>query len=147
MSRRTERDGFLTANGWGNAEIKPLAGDASARRYFRTSMKNRSAVLMDVSGDRSDSLHRFLTIAEHLEALGLHPPAVLAEDRSAGFLLLEDLGDDLFVRVMARDPGSEIALYRAAIDTLGIIQDAQAPCLSVFDAETMADIAGLAAIA
>jgi hypothetical protein len=26
---------FLAANGWNDAEIRPLAGDASFRRYFR----------------------------------------------------------------------------------------------------------------
>ena len=38
---------FLAAHGWGGAEIRPLAGDASFRRYFRVFRKGESAVLMD----------------------------------------------------------------------------------------------------
>ena len=145
MTRATVRASLLTNNGWAGAEILPLAGDASARRYFRVKGDNHSAVLMDVADDPTDSLHRFLTIGAHLRAIGLNPPAVLAEDRSSGLLLLEDLGDDLFARVMARNPGAEIRLYREAIDVLGVIQSTPAPDLPAFDAGVMADIAGLAA--
>ena len=36
---------FLAASGWEGAEILPLAGDASFRRYFRVVHGDRSAVL------------------------------------------------------------------------------------------------------
>ncbi|NCP12414.1 MAG: aminoglycoside phosphotransferase, partial [Sphingomonadales bacterium] len=35
---------FLAAHGWGGAEILPLAGDASFRRYFRIVGNGRRAV-------------------------------------------------------------------------------------------------------
>src|SRR3546814_14973847 len=37
---------FLAAHGWGNAQMSPLAGDASFRRYFRVRAGVRQAVLM-----------------------------------------------------------------------------------------------------
>ena len=88
-----------------------------------------------------------MSIGAHLQDIGLHPPAILSTDRAAGFLLLEDLGDDLFARVMTRDATSEIALYRAAIDVLSIVQKVPAPDLPAFDSAVMAQIAGLAASA
>ena len=41
---------FLTKAGWDGAEILPLAGDASFRRYFRVVAPGRQAVLMDEIG-------------------------------------------------------------------------------------------------
>ena len=147
MKRSEERSRFLAASGWAGAEVKPLAGDASARRYFRVVLKGRSAVLMDVGDDPTGSLARFLEVGRHLLGLGLHPPATLSIDGEIGLLLLEDLGDLLFAREMARHVERELALYRSAIDVLCVIQGAAAPDLPVFDATAMADIAGLAAIA
>ena len=147
MNRTAVRDQFLRTSGWSGAKTLPLAGDASARLYFRVQEPDRAAVLMDVADDPVASLPRFLDIGAHLERLGLHPPAVLAADRDAGLLLLEDLGNDLFARVMDHDPESELPLYRAAIDVLRIVQDTPAPDLPAFDASTMAQIAGLAVLA
>jgi len=45
---------FLAASGWGGAEILPLAGDASFRRYFRVVHGERSAVLMDAPPPHED---------------------------------------------------------------------------------------------
>ena len=38
---------FLHAAGWGEAQIAPLAGDASTRRYARLVHGSRRAILMD----------------------------------------------------------------------------------------------------
>ena len=40
---------FLAAHGWGGAEIRPLAGDASFRRYFRVHRGAETAVLLAVA--------------------------------------------------------------------------------------------------
>ena len=39
--------GFLAQVGWGDAQILPLAGDASFRRYFRVVRGADTALLMD----------------------------------------------------------------------------------------------------
>ena len=43
----------------------------------------------------------FVRIGRHLIGLGLSAPAIRAIDEDNGFLLLEDLGDDTFARVLA----------------------------------------------
>ncbi len=45
----------------------------------------------------------------------------------SGFLLLEDLGDALFTRVVADNPAKELPLYEAAIDVLLALQSAPPP--------------------
>ncbi|MDZ7905486.1 MAG: phosphotransferase [Cypionkella sp.] len=127
----TQRGGdmlrFLAQAGWEGAGIAPLAGDASARRYFRITLGSHTAVLMDTPPDCADDPAQFVTIAAHLASLGLSPPQCLAKDLAHGFLLLEDLGDALFARVVARDPNAEMPLYARAVDVLQILQAHPAP--------------------
>jgi aminoglycoside/choline kinase family phosphotransferase len=108
---------FLAANGWAGAEILPLAGDASFRRYFRVVHGDRQAVLMDAPPEHED-VGPFLAIAEHLDTLGLSAPRSHAVDRAGGLLLLEDFGDRLVGPLLRRDAGEERAIYRDAIALL-----------------------------
>src|SRR5689334_22192067 len=74
---------FLAASGWGGAEILPLAGDASFRRYFRVVHGNRSAVLMDAPPPHEDP-RPFIAVAEWLIGRGLSAPEILARDLEIG---------------------------------------------------------------
>ena len=60
---------FLAASGWEGAEILPLAGDASFRRYFRVVHGDRSAVLMDAPPPHEDP-RPFIAVAEWLIGTG-----------------------------------------------------------------------------
>ena len=60
---------------------------------------------------------RIIAVAEMLRDLGLSAPEIYAEDRQCGFLLIEDFGDDIYTRLLARG-ADENALYALAIDTL-----------------------------
>ena len=121
------RTAFLRGVGWGTAERSHLAGDASARSYERLRRGEDRAVLMDAPPGCGDDVWDFLRIGLHLGHLGLSAPSVLAADASQGFLLLEDLGDDLFTQVVVKDPGQEAQLYAAAVDVLLHLQGHPAP--------------------
>ena len=56
---------FLASCGWEGADILPLAGDASFRRYFRVIEGKRSAVLMDAPPPHEDP-RPFIAVAEWL---------------------------------------------------------------------------------
>ena len=107
---------FLDSHGWAGVEPVPLAGDASFRHYFRLTDGKRRAVLMDAPPPRED-VRPFAAVAAHLAALGLSAPRGRAKDTHAGFLLLEDFGDDTFTRALAGG-ADERALYSLAVDTL-----------------------------
>ncbi|SES07692.1 hypothetical protein SAMN04490244_105225 [Tranquillimonas rosea] len=110
---------FLAHAGWGEARRTVLAGDASNRRYDRLVTADGSrAVLMDAPADRGEDVRPFVRIAQHLSACGLAAPEILAQDETRGFLLLEDLGDAIFARVLERDPTLETDLYAGATDVL-----------------------------
>ena len=76
-------DAFLATAGWRDAEIEPLAGDASFRRYFRIRSGDKAAMLMDAPPPNEDP-RPFLRAAKWLDANGLRAPHVLAEDTARG---------------------------------------------------------------
>jgi aminoglycoside/choline kinase family phosphotransferase len=117
---------FLARHGWGNAEIRPLAGDASFRRYFRIHRGADTAVLMDAPPEHED-IGPFLDIAGHLLDRGFRPPRPLAVDREKGLLLLEDFGDDRVGPVLQREPGREREIYESAVDILARLAAQPAP--------------------
>jgi aminoglycoside/choline kinase family phosphotransferase len=112
---------FLAAHGWAGAEIRPLAGDASFRRYFRVhAASGDTAVLMDAPPEKEDS-RPFLAIADHLVGLGFAAPRPLAVDLETGLILLEDFGDARVGPVLAADPAQEEGVYAVAVDILAAL--------------------------
>ncbi len=114
--RRQRTAEFLARAGWAGAELAPLAGDASFRRYFRLADGERRAVLMDAPPTNED-IRPFVKVARHLKRLGYSAPAILADDAAHGLLLLEDLGDDTYTRRLAGGD-DERSLYARAVDLL-----------------------------
>jgi hypothetical protein len=108
---------FLASCGWGGAEILPLAGDASFRRYFRVVDGRRSAVLMDAPPPHEDP-RPFIAVAEWLIGRGLSAPEILARDLDKGLLLLGDFGSARLRETLDTDPHRERELYELATDVL-----------------------------
>ncbi len=135
---------FIAGTDWAGADRRPLAGDASNRRYERLHRDGDTAVLMDAPPEKGEDIRPFTRIARHLTGLGLSAPRIIAEDAENGFLILEDLGDDLFARVIPRDPGLETPLYEAATDVLTRLHKADPPELDPYSPQVMTDMAALA---
>jgi hypothetical protein len=118
---------FLARFGWEGAEIRPLAGDASFRRYFRVHRASgETAVLMDAPPQHED-IGPFLTVAGHLLDRGFAPPRPLGVDREKGLLLLEDFGDERVGPVLGREPEREYGIYESAVDILARLAAQPAP--------------------
>ena len=151
-SREDAMTAFLSEAGWGAAERRRLPGDASTRHYIRLYWGGRTAMLMDqpqsaeapqacpgADAEERRALGynalarlagadcaRFVAAARYLRGRGLAAPEIYAADAAHGFLLLEDLGDDLYTDVLA-DGGDEHALYEAAIEALVRLHAETAP--------------------
>lgn len=110
-------DSFLAKAGWGDAEIEPLAGDASFRRYFRIRLGESTAMLMDAPPPNEDP-QPFLRAARWLDGNGMRAPRILAEDAGRGLVLLEDFGLARMRDYLDQWPGDEAEVYRAAVDAL-----------------------------
>src|SRR5689334_13905993 len=144
--RSSEIQEFLNHTGWGEAARTPLNQDASTRRYERLRRKTQTAMLMDapplesqpcppgatdeeriklgwnaVARLAASRVEAFAAVGGHLAALGLSAPQVMDQEIPRGLALLEDLGDDLFARVIENDPSKEIELYTAVGDVLAAV--------------------------
>ena len=111
-------DAFLAENGWQGAKRSPLPGDASFRRYQRLTLGGRNAMLMDAPPPVED-VDAFVAVARHLKSLGFSAPDIFAKDKANGFLIIEDLGDETFTRLLASSNNTvESGLYQLGVDVL-----------------------------
>jgi len=106
-TRATLRDNSLT--------LQSASSDASFRSYWRTHHDGQSWIVMDSPPAQEDP-RPWLKIGQQLAAAGLHVPAVHAQDLEQGFLLIEDLGNRLYLREL--DEHNADALYGDAMDAL-----------------------------
>ncbi len=112
-------------------ELRPVAGDASFRRYFRVHGAAPTRIAMDAPPEH-EPLGPFLAVNAHLCKAGVHAPEVQAENHADGFLLLEDLGDEQYLSNLNEE--SADSLYGDALDALLRIQTLPRGPLPPYDA-------------
>ncbi|TCK99793.1 hypothetical protein BXY66_3497 [Shimia isoporae] len=137
---------FVEQTDWRDASRTIVAGDASNRRYDRLKKPNgATSILMDAPPEKGEDVRPFIEIAQYLRDVGVSAPDILEADVSRGFLIIEDLGDALFAKLMATEPNRELELYQAATDVLLHLHSNTPPdTLEPFDASTMASMIDLA---
>lgn len=108
---------FLDSAGWSGAVIDPIPGDASFRRYFRIRKNTQPAMLMYAPPPNEDP-QPFLDVAAYLSLHGARAPEIYASDTAAGWVLLEDFGNDRMRDWIDENPQGEHAAYEGAIDAL-----------------------------
>lgn len=82
--------------GYHQQRLQSVSGDASFRRYFRTSDGHRSLIAVDAPPPQ-ESLQPFIAIAQAYADAGVIVPEVIAADEQHGFMLLSDLGSTLLL--------------------------------------------------
>ncbi len=140
--RAAEIAAFLAETDWHQAIQTPLAGDASSRRYLRLRQNSgETAILMDAPKESGEDIGPFLHIAQFLTAHDLSSPKIWHFSESRGLILMEDLGDDLFVRAAAEGAADQLTLYRAATDVLvDLHKTVPSKGLSLMDHRTLAEM-------
>lgn len=115
--REGERKSFLIANDLDDAALVSIAGDASTRRYDRVTRPDGTSLVLVDTPDPSADLVPFIEVGRFLAELGLSVPEVYAADIERGLALLEDFGDETFVRRL--DAGDDpVRLYDLGVDVL-----------------------------
>ena len=123
---------FLHQHGWGDAELSPVAGDASFRRYFRVRDGDRRAILMDAPPPHEDP-RPFIHIAEYLKNSGFAAPEIFARNLDHGLVLLEDFGDQRMREHLDQHPEDEDAIYRQTVDLLRDLHKVPAPSIAAYN--------------
>ena len=79
------------------ASLAPASADASFRRYLRLATHDGgSRIVMDAPPPQEDT-RPFVHVARLVREAGLNGPRVLEADVDRGFLLLDDLGEQLYL--------------------------------------------------
>jgi aminoglycoside/choline kinase family phosphotransferase len=115
--------------------LRAASADASFRRYLRVDgAGGRAFIVMDAPPAQEDC-RPFVQVAELLRQAGLHTPRILAWDEAQGFMLLDDLGQQLFLGALQSASASQAdALMRDAISALVQMQlRTDASALPVYD--------------
>jgi N-acetylmuramate 1-kinase len=80
--------------------LRSASADASFRRYFRIDAHSgASFIVMDAPPPLED-VRPFISVAALLQSAGLNAPRVVEQDVDHGFLLLTDLGAQLYLGVL-----------------------------------------------
>ena len=153
--REALKAAFLEQHGLGGARRERLTGDASTRVYERLHRDGApSLIFMDqppalethpcppeaseakrlalgynasarLAAGRVDA---FIAVAGYLRGRGLSAPVILHADAASGLAVLEDLGDDLYARLIEQGAPEE-PLYEAAIDLMVRLHAEPAPAV------------------
>ena len=114
--------------------LEKVSDDASFRRYFRLPAGDRNVVVVDAPPDLEDS-GPFVAVGRHLHAAGVRVPRQLHVDLEAGFMMLEDFGNELLLRVVARTADADLeTAYGRAVDGLVQLAGVDAGELPAYDA-------------
>ena len=99
--------------------LKPASEDASFRTYHRLFLKNKTFIVMDAPPEQ-ENCKAFIKITKKLRACDVNVPIIHNVNIEQGFLLLSDLGNDLYLDKLNKS--SIYELYSDALSTLVAIQ-------------------------
>ncbi len=121
------------------AVLLPVAGDASNRRYFRLQLQGRTVITVEAP-PATEKNREFLAIRQLLERAGVRVPKLLAADLEKGFLLLEDLGDQLLLgELQAATADSQYTQALAILRELAAVDPKALASLPVYDRALLAE--------
>ena len=99
--------------------------DASFRRYYRFQASPHQFIFVDAP-PKIENSRPFVAISKSFIEAGLNVPVVYAADYDLGFMMLSDLGTDLYLSALEaaenRDVNKAHALYKDALDALYTMQ-------------------------
>lgn len=117
-----EYNDFVLKNAGSCFSFEALQGDASSRRYFRLSAQNGRFILCADTGVGS-SISAFLKIHTLFVRREIRVPYIYAVDETAGFMLLEDLGDiHLETYIIGKPDDFVFSTYVKLIDMMVLVQ-------------------------
>ncbi len=121
------------------ATLLPVAGDASNRRYFRLHWSERTAIAVDAP-PATEKNREFLALRQLLQRAGVRVPALLGADLEQGFMLLEDLGDQLLLAQLEQSTADDCyGRALAVVRQLAAIEPGALANLPVYDRALLAE--------
>jgi N-acetylmuramate 1-kinase len=145
LERLRAASDFLDQTPFAKADARYLQGDASTRSYARLALPGRSAIFMNsrrqpdgppIRGGKpysalvhlAEDITPFVAVGQALKESGFSAPTIYSFDLDHGFMLLEDLGHDVYGAEVGRGRSLR-ELWTPAVDVLVALAKKQPPAL------------------
>ena len=102
-------------------KIQSIAGDASFRKFYRFILNNNSKIIVSSKKEKYKNLVAYTAVNKFLRKNKIFTPKLLAYDYLKGIIVIEDLGDISFYKVLSRQK-KKLATYKKLVDLLLKIQ-------------------------
>ena len=114
-TREQELTAWLSDKGYDSSSLSVLSADASFRQYYRVNKDDIAYAVMDCPPE-DESLDSFLKITEKLQDAKLNVPEIFDCDSNKGFLVIADLGNDLYSKKLNDE--TVYCLYTDALEAI-----------------------------
>jgi len=114
-TREQELTAWLSDKGYDISSLSVLSADASFRQYYRVNKNDIAYAVMDCPPE-DESLDSFLKITEKLQDAKLNVPEIFDCDSNKGFLVITDLGNDLYSKKLNDE--TVYCLYTDALEAI-----------------------------
>jgi N-acetylmuramate 1-kinase len=106
-------------------EILPLEKGGSDRRYYRVRFSaEHSLILVKYNPEKTEN-ERFVAIANFLNQIGVHAPAIYHHDREQALIWMQDLGEEDLWHHRNEPWGIRRRFYEAALDQVGLLHSSE----------------------
>lgn len=123
-------EAWIDELGYRDYTIDEIKADASFRKYYRLTLKDKSFILMDASLDK-ESIAPFIEISVRLLKAKVEVPRIISQNIQEGFLLLTDLGTQHLADMLS--PMSVKLLYMKGVSEIVKMQKIDTTGLDVYD--------------
>ena len=106
------------------SKIRPIAGDASFRKFYRLTLNKSSKIIVLVEKEKYKNLIIYSTINKFLRDNRIFAPRVFTQDYAKGIMIMEDFGDLTFHKILLRKR-NKLPVYKKLVDLLIKIQKIQ----------------------
>ena len=103
------------------SKILPIAGDASARRFYRFISNKGSKIIVVAKKEKYKNLIAYSAINKFLRANKIFTPKLYMYNFSRGIIIIQDFGDSSFYKVLIKKK-NKLLVYKKLIDLLLKIQ-------------------------
>ena len=98
-------------------KLKPIAGDASHRKFFRSEKSNKNKILIFSKKEKYRNLIAYFAINNFLRSKKILAPKIYFHNFSKGMVVVQDFGDLTYYKLLKKSQ-NKLAIYKKLVDLL-----------------------------
>ena len=98
-------------------KLKPIAGDASHRKFFRLKKSSKNKIFIFSKKEKYRNLIAYFAINNFLRSKKILAPKIYSHNFSKGMVVVEDFGDLTYYKLLKKRK-NKLAIYKKLVDLL-----------------------------